>query len=313
MAEAFAQLRAAKIDGRTENVRFRQNELQNLHKALGDNADVICEAIQKDAQGPRVEVDSEYYLGMLAVRDAYQSLDFDNELREEYLIAKNKDNEKRRVGYGIILIRPTTHTRFFSIVAPVALAIAAGNCVLLELPQTLSSLDSVLKNTLSKVLDQDTFVIANDEVKDQQLLDECLVVDQAGSYTGNSKLDLLSQPSAQTLAVVDRTADIQKAAKAIVAARFTYGGRSPYSPDIVLVNEFKKKDFFEACVRYTSQYVPAQAQSKRAPSQALDETKNKFKSAESAGQVSIFGSQEYMIADVRERYDFDCALGKSHY
>ena len=302
MAEAFAQLRAAKIDGRTESIRYRQNELQGLHKALRESADTLCEAIQKDAQGPRVEADSEYYMGMLAVRDAYKSLDFGKELKEEYLIASNKDNENRRVGYGIVFLRPTTHSRFFSIVAPLALAIAAGNCVLLELPQTLSNLDSVLKPTLSKALDQDTFAIANEEVKDKQLLGECLVVDQTGTFDEKSQPQLLSQPSAQTFAVIDRTADIQKAAKAIVAARFTYGGRSPYSPDIVLVNEFKKKEFFEACIRFTSQYVPGQARSKRASSKVLDETKAKFRSAESAGQVSIFGSQEYMIADARERY-----------
>ncbi|KAI9667675.1 MAG: hypothetical protein M1821_000492 [Bathelium mastoideum] len=302
MTEAFAQLRAAKVDGRTENVRYRQNELQRLHRTLRDHADTICEAIEKDAQSPRVEVDSEFYLGMLGVRDAYKSLDFSKELKDEYLIAKEKNNENRRVRYGIVLIRPTTHTRFFSIVAPLALAIAAGNCILLELPQTLSNLDSVLKNILSKVLDQDTFAIAKDEVTDKQLLGECLVVDQTGTCSGHSGLQLLSQPSAQTLAIVDRTADVEKAAKAIVAARFTYGGRSPYSPDIVLVNEFKKKDFFEACVRFTSQYVPAQVQSKRAPTQLVEETRNKFKTAESSGQVSIFGSQEYMIADVRERY-----------
>ena len=308
MTEAFAQLRAAKIDGRTENVRYRQTQLQNLHKSLRDNADTICKAIQDDAQGPRVEVDTEYYMAMLAIRDANKSLDFSKELTEEYLIAKNKNNESRRIGYGIVLIRPTTHTRFFSIVAPLALAIAAGNCLLLELPQTPSTLDPVLKSTLSKALDQDTFAIANDEVKDNQLLSECLFVDQTDTFSGQAQLELRSRPLAQTFAVVDRTADIQRAAKAIVAARFTYGGRSPYSPDIVLVNEFRRKEFFEACVRFTSQYVPTQTQSKRASSKVLDETRSKFKSAESTGQASIFGSQEYMIADIQDRYGIEIKM-----
>ena len=301
---SIAQLRAAKIDGRTENVRYRQNELQRLHKILRENADTICEAIQKDAPGPRAEVESEFYLTMLAVGDAYKTLDFNRELKEEYLIAKGKNNENRRAGYGIVIIRPTTHTRFFSIVVPLAFAIAAGNCVLLELPQTLLNLDPVLKGTLSKALDRDTFVIAKDKVTDKELLDECLLVDQTGACTEQPQLQLLSRPFAQTITVVDRTADVEKAAKAIVAARLTYGGRSPYSPDIVYVNEFRKKAFFEAVVRFTSQYMPAQTQSKRAPTKLSDETRDRFKRAESDGQISIFGSQEYMIADVQQRYSF---------
>ncbi|KAI9713025.1 MAG: hypothetical protein M1820_001010 [Bogoriella megaspora] len=302
---AIARIQAANIDGRTENARYRQNELQALHKVLRENADAICDAIQKDAQGPKVEVDAEYYMGMLAVRDAYKSLDFDQELKEEYQIARGKDNAERRIKYGIVLIRPTTHTRFFSIVSPLALALATGNCVLLELPQTLSHLDQILRDCLTKVLDQDTFVIASDEVKDHELIGGCLLVDQTGLVRIDTPRTLTSRPDVQTIAVVDRSADIQQAAKTIVAARFAYGGSSPYSPDIVLINEFKKREFFEACVHYASQYIHAQIPSKRTSSDLVGRTRDQFKDAEIAGTVQIWGSRDYMIADISNR---DCPL-----
>jgi hypothetical protein len=47
---------------------------------------------------------------------------------------------------------------------------------------------------------------------------------------------------------VDRTADLQHAARELISARFSFGGRSPYAPDIVLVNEFVKQAFLEAVV-----------------------------------------------------------------
>ena len=57
---------------------------------------------------------------------------FEKSIEEEYIISHNKGNLQRRVPYGLVFIRPQMHTRFFSIISAVAAAIAAGNCVLLE-------------------------------------------------------------------------------------------------------------------------------------------------------------------------------------
>lgn len=81
------------------------------------------------------------------------------------------------------------------------------------------------------------------------------MVDQRG---GEQQLDmdiserhLLTSPNdAIALVVVDRTADIDEAARLITQARTSFGGRSPYSPDLVLVNEFVKERFVEACSRF---------------------------------------------------------------
>lgn len=43
---------------------------------------------------------------------------------------------------------------------------------------------------------------------------------------------------AQTVAIVDRTSQVDEAAAVIARARFSRMGSSPYAPDIVLVNEF---------------------------------------------------------------------------
>jgi hypothetical protein len=56
--------------------------------------------------------------------------------------------------------------------------------------------------------------------------------------------------------MVDRSANLQHAAKELVAATFAFGGRSPYAPDVVLVNELVLKDFLcavvQECVSYGS-------------------------------------------------------------
>jgi acyl-CoA reductase-like NAD-dependent aldehyde dehydrogenase len=133
---SLEQLRAAVIDGRTENVRYRQNELQRLHSSLRENATTIIAAISKDAEAIspniRFESEAEYWLAMDGVERQFESLDFEASLKQEYLITTGASNKDRRVGKGLVLIRPSTHTRFYSIIIPLATAITAGNCVALE-------------------------------------------------------------------------------------------------------------------------------------------------------------------------------------
>jgi acyl-CoA reductase-like NAD-dependent aldehyde dehydrogenase len=126
------RLRASVIDGRAQNSRFKQKQLYSLHAELLVQANAICTAIAEDTQNSAAEVETEFYLTMTALRHFYESIDFGQDLKEEYLVTKNMDNTSRRVGAGIVVIRPTTYTRLFSMIVPIAAAIAAGSCVLLE-------------------------------------------------------------------------------------------------------------------------------------------------------------------------------------
>jgi acyl-CoA reductase-like NAD-dependent aldehyde dehydrogenase len=130
------RLRASVIEGTTENVRYRQRELERLHSSLCKNKSLLLSSISKDTDGAsgksNFESDAEFWLTINAMETHYTSLDFEKSMVEEYLIAKGSDNKDRRVGKGLVIIRPTTHTRFYSIINPIATAIAAGNCVALE-------------------------------------------------------------------------------------------------------------------------------------------------------------------------------------
>lgn len=129
---AIDRLQESVVDGRTENGRYRQDQLQRLHRTLREESTRIIAALVADSQSSSSEVDAEYYLGMEAVRHFYDSLDFEKDLKEEYSVVRGEDNLTRRVGAGLVVIRPTSHTRFYSIVTPLAAAIAAGNCIILE-------------------------------------------------------------------------------------------------------------------------------------------------------------------------------------
>lgn len=96
----------------------------------------------------------------------------------------------------------------------------------------------LLKKILCQAIDSDTFAIS-DERPDDAFLSQTLVINQ-----GQSMHD-------RVVAVVDRTADVMQAANKLVSARFTFGGASPYAPDIVMVHEAVLRSFLEEAVRVT--------------------------------------------------------------
>ncbi|KAK6075440.1 putative aldehyde dehydrogenase [Seiridium cupressi] len=253
---AIERLQMAVVDGRTENVRYRQGQLQSLSAALRDDVEKIASALADDSKGSPKEVEVEYYLAMNTVRHFYDTLNFEMEYTREYQVVHGKDNAMRREGVGLVLIRPTNHTRFYSIIAPLAAAISAGNSVL---------------------------------------------VDQATETSPESlRNQILPSSTMRTIAIVDRGADVQLAAKSVLNARFSFGGTSPYAPDLVLVNEFVKQEFIEACsahatLAYTKvSSLKANRDHSRKTLQALNDAKDK-------NQVSIFGSDGFKLIDVHTR------------
>lgn len=89
------------------------------------------------------------------------------------------------------------------------------------------------------------------------MLREVLVVEQGTSPSDeDQKYSILgSLADRKVVAVVDRTADIEQAALALVDARFGFNGRSAYAPDLVLVNEYVQKAFLEALARHAISYA----------------------------------------------------------
>ncbi|GFF59090.1 aldehyde dehydrogenase family 3 member B1 [Aspergillus udagawae] len=253
VSSQFSRLLAAEIDGRTQNTRYRQNEFHRLQSALSQHIDEIQDAIQKDSGNEPEEVRAELCLALKEIRTHYQTLSLEKDLEEEYRVVAGKDNADAKRGAGIVYIVPSTHTMFYSVVSALSAALAAGNCIILELMKTTMVLPAVLRRILSQALDADTFAIS-EERPDAAFLSRVFMVSQTGSAP-LAERSLLSPSNARTVAIVDRTADVAAAAEALVAARFAFGGRSTYSPDIVLVNEFAMKRFVEAAIQQASRYL----------------------------------------------------------
>ena len=123
----------------------------------------------------------------------------------------------------------------------------------MQLENNLRAVPGLLRRLLPAILDADAVAIASKPVSDDQLPETAIRVIQDG-IEGVPRLNQLTTRSrSSVVAVVDRTADLKLAAQELVAARFSFGGQSPYAPDLVLVNEFVKKDFLQAVLSETVQ------------------------------------------------------------
>lgn len=106
-----------------------------------------------------------------------------------------------------------------------------------------------------QALDPDIFQVVSSTPPDDALA-ECLAIFQ-DFYKDESSHTQYAYSTGRVVAVVDRTADLSSAAEALVAARFSFGGTSPYAPDLVLVNEFSKRDFLEHVLHHAIRYTAA--------------------------------------------------------
>jgi acyl-CoA reductase-like NAD-dependent aldehyde dehydrogenase len=139
MSKQFSAIRSAAIDGRVHNPIYRKDQLRNLHSALADNASAIQDAIAKDSKHQPSEVKVEYCLALQIIADAYTSINPDQQLEEEYAVTKGHDDITSREPVGIVVIEPSHHAFFYGLIAALAPALAAGNCIIVQVSLHISN------------------------------------------------------------------------------------------------------------------------------------------------------------------------------
>lgn len=98
----------------------------------------------------------------------------------------------------------------------------------------------ILRKLLIESLDADIFAISNSRPSTKDFTSQCTLVLQGTEDIDQSKWSQIirSPPHSGSVVVVDRTADVVNTAEIISDANFAFRGESPYSPRVVLVNEY---------------------------------------------------------------------------
>ncbi|KAK5053857.1 hypothetical protein LTR84_001819 [Exophiala bonariae] len=305
MSDSLDRILAAAVDGQAQSQRFIQRQLSRLHEHFVRDGPEIRAAMKNDGSQTTSEIEIQYTLALETITKSFSESDFQKLLATEYKIAYSENTPDHRCAYGAAYIAPATYNLVYSTVAAVSTAIAAGNCVILELPKTLSATSDVLRKTLSNALDHDTFTIVDKNVDQNKLSRKTVRLQGSPSGDVSPSPETLIVPSTRAIAIVDRYADFQKTAKAIIRARFAFEGKSPIAPQLVLVNEYRIKEFCNAIAENTSKYFASQIEgnstsdsSLAAKSRAIRASANEL---DKAGAETILSGSRGVVVRVNDR------------
>lgn len=313
----LSKIRAAAVDGRLVNPLYRQTQLKNLHDALSSSTAKLEAALSSDSPESRpVDIRLEVRLALRLLAETATGVAPEQALKDEYAIARGQDLLQGRQPYGVVVIEePAPHAFLYGLVSALAPAIAEGNVVVVQTKgNSLLQAPPLVFALVAAALDKDIFTVVQDELRTDDVGHRHLRVVQNGTASSSKTHALVSDPSARTVAIVERDADIQATADALVAARFSLGGRSPHAPDLVLVNEWVKRDLIIALSASSARFMAdavapgaginrsATAADKRSKkSSAGDKSSLAAKAVEEGSATIISSNPAATIVDVNSR------------
>ena len=135
---------SAVADRRATDLRYRQRQLNSLHRWVGQHITELKHAIRKDDDLREAEAQLVIALALDELRRNYDSLDLKKELEIEYKINKGQDNEGRRLAEELVYVIPENFTAFFGLLSALCTCITAGSCCIIEVCAS----DSLIRNDL---------------------------------------------------------------------------------------------------------------------------------------------------------------------
>ena len=157
------------------------------------------------------------------------------------------------------------------------------------------NVDRLLSNIFSENLDRDAFSISRSALP-QNILDQAdLVVDQKGQGSTNTPSKFLQTQQSEAIAFIDRSANVENAAKLLVDARVKAYRSSPYSPMIVVANTFIAEDVGRDCLIYSAQTSLSTAVESGKLSQEETEASALIHEAERKGSVKVHNTPRTVL------------------
>lgn len=298
----FARIRSAAIDGRAQNPFFRRSKLKLLHEALAARAADIRRALGRDSGHTPAEVAVEFWLALNLIAAVHDAIDPDAVLADEYRVANGHDAPDAREPIGIVVLEPAAHTFLYSLASVLAPALGAGNCVIVQAEPCTREAPPLILSLVREALGQDIFEVSRVPVDAADVAYRHRRIFQNGCSGPLLFFYSVSDPQSRVVAVVERDADLDAAARALVTARFGLGGKSPYAPDLVLVNEWVKKPFLEAVARQTAALSHTSSVADVSSARgALQPSLVKEALREASGHV-VSSTSSGAVIDVQDRY-----------
>lgn len=252
--------------GKTRSISWRLGALQTLRKEILANEQEIDAALQKDLKKSPFET----YMcetGMVLSELSYMMRHLHGFARERRVLTPLAQFHAKSFTspepYGVVLIMSPWNYPFMLAIEPLIGAIAAGNCAVIKpsayAPATAEVVEKIVKACFSPHF---VTVVQGGRAENTALLEQKFdfifftgsvsvgkqIMEKASHHLTPVCLEL----GGKSPCIVDRTANIRRAAKRIVFGKYLNLGQTCVAPDYVFVHENVKEKLLEEigrCIR----------------------------------------------------------------
>lgn len=255
----YALQQRARVVVGASSAAERIAKLRRFERAMLDRADEIRAAMWEDYRKPAAEVDlSEIYPVVSEARHAIRHL-------RSWMKPKRVSGRLALIGArssihyepkGVVLIMAPWNFPFNLTLGPLVSAIAAGNCVMVKPSELTPASTACMKRILGELFDEsEVAVFEGDASVAEALLRKKfdhifftgspavgrIVMKAAAEHLSSVTLEL----GGKSPVIVDRTANLDEAAKKIAWGKFFNCGQICIAPDYLLVDEQVKTEFLD--------------------------------------------------------------------
>lgn len=249
-----------------DSIQYRLNQIRNVYFAIKDNADLICEALEKDFYRSPSETKS-LELGPLLneiihTMGSIYKWSKPEPVSDKTINVATQPVYIERIPLGVVLvISPFNYPLLLSVSAVVG-ALSGGNHVVLKQSESTPHFTQLLSDLLTDALDNDVFFAVNGAIPEttellNQKFDKIM-------YTGNGMVGtIIAKKAAETLTPVIlelggkspgfvfdiNKKDIPTLAKRILWGKFTNAGQTCVAIDYLLVEESIKGPLVDELIK----------------------------------------------------------------
>ena len=250
-------------------VRDRKKKLDALQRAIEITYRAqIIEALQKDLGKPRVETElTEIYQIVSEIKFAKRNL---NHWTQKHKVSTPISMLGASSYYifepkGVCLIISPWNFPFNLTFGPLVSAIAAGNTVIIKPSEMTPNSSALMAKIVEHVFEENEIALVEGEVETSSQLLKLpfnhifftgspqvgkIVMKAAAEHLTSVTLEL----GGKSPTVIDKTANIDKAAKKIVWGKFMNAGQICICPDYILIDKSVKTKFLASCKKWLHHY-----------------------------------------------------------
>lgn len=126
--DSLSRIEISRLEGRASSIRLRQNQFHRLHDVVTASEAAIKTALSESQGYGEDESALEYALALSELRTHYLSLD----LKRSVELSHSLEDLTATTGVGIIYLIPAEQNPFYSVISVLTAALAAGNCIVIE-------------------------------------------------------------------------------------------------------------------------------------------------------------------------------------